>query len=159
MQQILIRDTITTEDITQIIARHRIVYEEEYNFDGSFGDYVAETLVGTIEHLWIAESDGKFIGCIGLVETNEQTAQLRWLLIEPEVRGRGIAKVLMQKFLDYCKVKKYENIFLWTVNKLAAARIVYERLGFQLTEQKPEELLWGQLLIEQRWDLSLEMHR
>ncbi len=159
MQQIVIRDTISAEDITTIIARHRIVYENEYSFDESFGDYVAETLAEKFEHLWIADRDGKFLGCIGMVETNKQTAQLRWLLIEPEVRGRGVGKALMQEFLDYCKIKKYANIFLWTVNKLVAARIVYERLGFQLTEQKPEKLLWGQLLIEQRWDLSLEMYR
>jgi N-acetylglutamate synthase-like GNAT family acetyltransferase len=159
MPGIIIRDHITAEDIEHIIARHRILYEREFGFDSTFGDYVARSLQEKPERIWISEHDGKFAGCVGLVEPDDQTAQLRWFLVEPEMRGMGIGKELMQKFMDYCNAKQYEQIFLWTVNKLPAARSIYERYGFQLTEEKPEKMLWGQNLIEQRWDLSLKRNR
>jgi len=159
MLDITIRDHFDEDDRQHIIERHRIIYEEEYGFDQAFGDYVARTLAEKIECIWIAEREGKFIGCIGIVEVDEYTAQLRWLLVEQEARGSGVGKSLMQKFLDYCNEKKYERIYLWTVNKLPTARSMYERLGFHLTEEKPEKLLWGQNLIEERWDLSLERNR
>lgn len=159
MTEIIIRDQIKPEDIALIIDRHRVIYGEEFGFDQTFADYVTETLTEGIEHLWIAEWNGKFAGCIGVVEADTGVGQLRWLLVEPEARGNGVGKALMLQFLDFSQVKKYKTLFLWTVNKLSAARVIYERFGFQLREQKPEKLLWGQKLIEQRWDLSLGSNR
>jgi GNAT superfamily N-acetyltransferase len=159
MAEITIRDEFTPKDRIKIIDRHRALYETEFGFNAEFGDYVASSLAEPIEHLWIAERDGAFIGCIGLVEANAHTAQLRWFLIEPAARGLGLGKILMQSLLDYCSQKGYETIFLWTVNRLPAARAIYERFGFKLREQKPERLLWGQNLSEERWDLSLGENR
>lgn len=159
MKGIVIRDQFDDDDIKQIIERHRVIYEEEYGFARSFGEYVADSLTENVEHLWIAERNGKFVGCIGLVEPGENTGQLRWFLVEPEARGSGVGKALMQKLLDRCKEKQYEGIFLWTVNKLPAARSIYERFGFKLTEKKPEKLLWGQNVIEERWDLPIQSGR
>ena len=159
MQDFILRQDITTGDIDLIIERHRILYEKEFGFDSGFGDYVAETLEGKIGRIWIAEHLGTFAGCIGVVEADAATAQLRWFLIEPEARGSGLAKMLMRELLRYCEEKGYEKILLWTVNKLPAAKAVYKRYGFTLTERKPEALLWGQNLIEERWDLSLKRNR
>jgi len=156
MLSIIIRDHFTAGDIEHIIARHRKLYEDEYGFNNKFGDYVALSLSGKIERIWIAEQNGRFLGCIGLVETDKETAQLRWLLVEPEARGSGLGKNLMNTFLDHCREKKYMKVFLWTVDKLPAARALYERFGFVLTEERPETTLWGQRLKEQRWDLSLQ---
>jgi N-acetylglutamate synthase-like GNAT family acetyltransferase len=159
MTVVTIRDQFNKGDIKQIIERHRAIYEKEYGFDRSFGDYVADSLTRNVEHLWIAERNGKFVGCIGLIEADEKTGQLRWFLVEPDAQGSGVGKVLMQKLLDRCKEKQYGGIFLWTVNKLPAARSIYERFGFKLTQKKPEKLLWGQNLIEERWDLSMKSDR
>ncbi len=159
MQGVTIRHDISSEDIDHIIARHRILYEKESGFDRSFADYVARSLEGKPERIWIAEQGGTFAGCIGIVEADKQTAQLRWFLVEPEARGSGIGKSLMQTLLEYCTEKEYERIFLWTVNTLPAAKAIYERYGFQPAEQKPETMLWGQKLIEERWDLSLKRNR
>jgi GNAT superfamily N-acetyltransferase len=159
MQGLVIRHEITKDDIDQIINRHLILYEEEFGFDSTFSDYVAKSLEGKPERIWIAEQNGRFAGCVGIVEADKYTAQFRWFLVEPEARGIGIGKFLMQELLDYCDAKGYNRIFLWTVNKLPTAKAVYERYGFMLTEQKPEKKLWGQYLIEERWDLSLKRNR
>lgn len=151
-----IRAHYTAGDIAHIIERHRKLYEEEYGFNNEFGDYVAVSLSGKIERIWIAEQKGTFLGCIGLVESDNETAQLRWLFVEPEARGSGLGKNLMNVFLDHCRQKEYKKVFLWTVDKLSPARTLYERFGFVLSEEKPETTLWGERLREQRWDLSLQ---
>lgn len=38
---------------------------------------------------------------------------------------------------------------------MTTARRLYGKFGFQLTETKEEQLLWGQRLVEERWDLEL----
>jgi len=159
MSEIKIRTEIQLGDIELIIKRHRVLYENEFGFNSEFGNYVATTLAGKIERLWIAEQSGEFAGCIGLVKISQRVGQLRWLLVEPGTRGNGLGKKLMDELLEYCKNKRYDLVFLWTVNKLPAARKLYEFFDFQLVEEKPESMLWGKLLKEQRWDLSLNANR
>jgi GNAT superfamily N-acetyltransferase len=159
MAEVEIRDRIAPEDIRRIIERHRNLYETEFGFDQEFAQYVEESLKGKIEHIWIAEYNNEFAGCVGIVEADFLTAQLRWFLVEPTARGKGVGTLLMEKLLEHCHEKKYERIILWTVNTLSSARAVYEKFGFTLTEEKPEKDLWGQKLIEQRWDLSLKRNR
>ena len=157
--EISIRTEIQPGDIERIIEQHRILYEEEFGFNSDFSDYVATTLAGNIERIWIAEQNGEFAGCIGIVEVEKKNVQLRWLLVEPSARGNGLGQKLMYELLEYCNNKSYDLIFLWTVNKLPAARKLYELFAFQLVEENPESILWGQLLKEQRWDLSLNANR
>ena len=150
-----IRNDIHSGDIERIVARHRVLYEKEFGFDHEFGDYVEKTLNDPYEKIWIAELDGTFAGCIGLVETDAKTVQLRWFLVEPEARGKGVGKKLITAFLDYSRLKKYDNIYLWTVNILPAARKIYEEFGFYMAESKPKTMLWGKNLSEQRWEFNL----
>jgi GNAT superfamily N-acetyltransferase len=158
MPEIVIRSDNRSGDKENIIARHRILYETEFGFNSDFGDYVEESLNDQYERIWIAECDGKFAGCIGLVVV-DSTAQLRWFLVEPRVRGMNIGRQLLKTLIGFCKERNYSNIFLWTVDELHAARKLYEEFGFSLTETLPKRFLWGKSITEQRWDLSLEPNR
>ncbi|OGO77428.1 MAG: MarR family transcriptional regulator [Clostridiales bacterium GWB2_37_7] len=149
------------KDIAYVIDRHRSLYEAEFGFTSEFGDYVEEYVNKFVAHhdksketLWIAEENGAAVGVIAIVKVDDITAQLRWFLIEPELRGRGLGHRLMDAAIDYCKEKGYKHIFLWTVNILEPARHLYNAHGFSLTECKEHEL-WGHHLVEERWDLSL----
>lgn len=148
------------EDIEYIINRHRALYEIEYGFTSEFGDYVEEYVRKFMKHhdedkeiIWIAEEKGMPVGVIAIVRVDDTTAQLRWFLIEPELRGRGLGHKLMETAIGFCKVKGYKHVFLWTVNILEPARHLYKEHGFSLTEYKEHEL-WGHQLTEERWDLS-----
>ena len=93
-------------------------------------------------------------GSIAIVEANAEEAQLRWLLLMPELRGRGIGKRLVQEAIDFSREKKYSSIFLWTVDGLPESAALYRAAGFQLTREEPR-LLWGANVVEQRFDLAL----
>jgi N-acetylglutamate synthase-like GNAT family acetyltransferase len=43
--------------------------------------------------LWLAERDGRVVGCIAIVEADATTAQLRWFLVVPQERGAGLGGV------------------------------------------------------------------
>jgi DNA-binding MarR family transcriptional regulator/GNAT superfamily N-acetyltransferase len=152
--------TFEPKDIPYIIDRHRVLYENEFGFTSEFGDYVEEYVNKFKEHhdpskesILIAEENGQQVGVIAIVKVDDITAQLRWFLIEPEIRGRGLGHKLMDAAINFCKDKGYQHVFLWTVHILEPARHLYSAHGFSLTQCKTHEL-WGHQLTEERWDLS-----
>ncbi len=147
-------------DAGYVAYRHGVLYAREYGFDHVFEKYVLQSLSKFLEEpakgeIWMAEVGGVIAGFIGLVEIDKTTAQLRWFLMEPEFRGIGLGRRLMETLMDYCRQKGYTHIMLWTFKGLDAAVHLYQKDGFTLTEEK-ENHEWKDLLIEQRWDLALK---
>jgi len=106
-------------DAGYIAYRHGVLYAREYGFDHVFEKYVLQSLSKYMENpvkgeIWAAEYCGMIAGFIGLVEIDETTAQLRWFLIEPEFRGAGLGRRLVETLLNHCRQKGYRHIFLWT---------------------------------------------
>jgi len=61
-----IRDYYISDDIKLMIEKQRAFYAETHGWDDSFLDYLHETFDADIENIWIAESAGRFAGCVGL---------------------------------------------------------------------------------------------
>jgi GNAT superfamily N-acetyltransferase len=161
MNSVVIR-TYEAKDVDYVIRRHRELYEEEYKFSKEFSDYVEKYVLKfheyhdeTKENMWIAEVDGKASGVVALVNVDDDTAQLRWFLIEPEFRGRGLGRKLLETLLEFCREKGYKHILLWTVNILEAARHLYGSYGFKLTESVENKSWTDDVIFEERWDLFL----
>jgi len=157
-QSIHIRNNIKPSDIEEIISLHGILYSQEYGFDKAFEQYVAKPLCAfakshtTREKIWIVEQRDIIQGCIAVVKSDETKAQLRWFLVHPHFRGKGIGKKLINEAIQFAKENSYASIFLWTVNILEIANKIYTTAGFQLTEEKAH-IIWGKYLIEQRYEL------
>jgi DNA-binding MarR family transcriptional regulator/GNAT superfamily N-acetyltransferase len=146
-------------DVGYIAYRHGVLYAQEYGLDQVFERYVLTSLTKFLENqsagnIWIAEFGGNIIGFIGIVGIDQETAQLRWFLIEPEFRGTGLGRRLMTVAIDYCKEKQFKRVFLWTFQGLDAARHLYEKFGFTPSELV-ENNTWKHQVIEERWNLTL----
>ena len=76
---------------------------------------------------------------------------LSLFLIRPEYRGMGLGGHLMGLFMDHLWARGYASSYLWTTHELSAAKSLYERHGFRLTEEK-ESTAFGKPLREQRYD-------
>jgi peptidyl-dipeptidase Dcp len=159
LSEITIRTDIRPGDLGMITYLHGILYQDEYQHGVSFESIVAgglhefySTYNPTNERLWIAEDNGKMIGCL-LLKNRGETAQLRYFLIEPEYRGIGLGNKLLQLFIDFAKACKYKSAYLWTTNELDKAHHLYQKIGFTLTAEKPSTG-FGKPLIEQRYDLA-----
>ena len=159
-QKIQIR-TCKPGELSYISYLHCLVYEKEYDFDHTFEYYLldamAEYLKGSESkgNVWVVDNDGTVGGSIAIVEKEGNTAQLRWFILTPELRSLGLGKKLMETALEYCRAKKYDKVFLWTVAHLEAARHLYEQYGFSKMEEIAHSI-WGQDIVEERWDLDLK---
>jgi GNAT superfamily N-acetyltransferase len=148
-------------DIGYITYRHAMFYSQTYGFDVTFDAYVASGLSQYImqydsqkEHLWVVEEGTTPVGSLAIVKKKDEVAQLRWFLVEPQARGRGLGKKLLHEAIAFCKRKNYQKIILWTISNLYAARQLYEQFGFQVTNNKTHQI-WGQELTEELWEIGL----
>jgi N-acetylglutamate synthase-like GNAT family acetyltransferase len=158
---IQIRSDLRPGDIGAIIYLHGILYAREYGFDHTFEPYVAAPLAGFVknytdrERIWIVEKQGQVVGSIAIVQHSQNQAQLRWLILDPAVRGLGIGKRLVEKAVDFCRASGYASIFLWTIDFLGAALKLYRAAGFELTDTNTHPV-WGRILTEERYELKLK---
>jgi len=156
-----VRHQIRAGDIGCITHLHGVLYAEEFGYDQSFKAYVAEGLGRFVQsfrpdrdRLWVAEAGGKIIGSIAIVSVSEKEAQLRWFLVHPKYRGRGLGRLLIEEAVGFCGECGYGNVFLLTTSELGVARHLYTSVGFRKTEQTTHRI-WGKEVTEERYDLGL----
>jgi len=150
-----------TGDVAYVCARQAVVYSEEFGWDGSYEGLAAE--IGgkflqdfdpATECCWIAERDGRIIGSVFVVDAGNGVAQLRLLYVEPEARGLGVGRLLVDQVIRFSRDKRYRKVRLWTQSELVAARGIYASAGFVLTESKPHHS-FGKDLVGEYWELAL----
>src|SRR5436190_24090013 len=125
---IKIRTNIKPGDLGFVMHRHGKIYEEEYNYGVSFETYVGGGLYEfyknynpDLDRVWICEHENKIIGFLLLMHRENNTAQLRYFYLEPEYRGIGLGKKLMNLFMEFLIENKYSSAYLWTTHELNAA--------------------------------------
>jgi len=161
---VTLRTDLRPGDIGSLVRLHGVTYAREHGFDTTFEAYVAGPLSGFVlaasprERLWIAEREGRIAGCVAIVAASENEAQLRWFLVEPSERGRGLGTRLLREAVAFCRERGYRSVFLWTVSALADAARLYERAGFRKVEEKPSRR-WGVDVVEERYLLLLDAPR
>jgi peptidyl-dipeptidase Dcp len=74
--------------------------------------------------------------------------------LEPDFRGLGLGKKLMELFMQFLFEKRYRATYLWTTNEQSNAISLYKKYGFVLTEEK-DSSAFGKPLREQRYDLTI----
>jgi GNAT superfamily N-acetyltransferase len=158
---ISIRHHLLPGDVGCITYLHAVLYAPEQGWDHTFDSYVAIPLAqfamrcSPQERIWIMEKEGRIVGSAAIVKASEKIAQLRWLLLRPEERGRHYGRRLVEEALQFCREAGYSSVFLWTVSTLPAAAGLYRSVGFQETEKVAHEL-WGSLVTEVKYELELK---
>ena len=119
---------------------------------------------------WVAPSDPesdprRIIGVIGVDEVDPGallaldspisaaiqpygTMQLKFLRVDPDFRGQGIGRLLVERVLRWCEVQEKGSIILNTSSPQHTARRLYESMGFReidCTYLGEFELVWYKL--------------
>jgi GNAT superfamily N-acetyltransferase len=149
-------------DLGWIVRAHGELYAREHGWDLSFEAMVARIVADLVdEHdpardrIWIAELDGRPVGCIACVHGDDAgTAKLRLLLVDPAARGRGLGSRLVDECIAFARTTGARRMVLFTVDVLVAARRIYEAAGFVLVDSTPGAG-WGVPVVEQTWALEL----
>ncbi|MFE9765526.1 GNAT family N-acetyltransferase [Streptomyces sp. NPDC005808] len=149
-------------DLGWIVQRNAALYAAEYGWNTDYEGLVARIVADFaedhdphLERVWIAELDGRRVGCVMCVRDDAPAAaRLRLLLVEPDARGLGIGDQLVTAVRDFARGVGYHDLVLWTNDVLTAARRVYQRHGFVLVSEKPHRS-FGADLVGQDWRLDL----
>jgi len=151
----------TETDLNYIVESHCRIYQQEYKFDDSFNEFMMDSLNKFLrnkndkkENIWVVDQEGILMGSIGIVKVSDDISQLRWFLLEPDQRGKGLGNQLIQEAIKFCKDNHYKTIILWTNKSLHAARKLYEKNGFKVSEVK-KSYLSNQEIIEEKWEILL----
>jgi GNAT superfamily N-acetyltransferase len=146
-------------DMGWVVHRHGVLYAREYGWDERFEGLVAGIVADFVagfdakrERCWIAEKDGAPVGSVFVVKADARTAQLRLLLIEPAVRGRGLGKRLVQACIRFARAQGYRKLVLWTQSELRAARAIYGAAGFE-RKKTERHAKFGVRMTGEYWEL------
>jgi GNAT superfamily N-acetyltransferase len=144
---ISVRDELRAGDLGSIVALHGTCYEALPGFGLAFEAYVARTVAeyildaGAKGRIWIAERDGRLVGCTAIVLRDEDRGQLRWVLVDQSARGLGLGKRLVNNALQFCRDNGCKEVFLETTDGLPESQALYDALGFEIVSHE-SEILW-----------------
>ncbi len=153
-------------DLGWVVQAHGEVYATEFGWDSSFEALVARIVADYAtdhdparEAAWIAEVDGRRVGCAFCVadrgpRADGSTALLRILLVHPDGRGHRLGERLVDTCVDFARAAGYARLRLWTNHPLAAARHIYLRRGSALVHEEPHHS-FGVDLTGQTYELAL----
>lgn len=150
-------------DYGWVVSRHGALYAEEMGWNSAIESYCARVVADYVdkydprrENAWIAEVDGSPVGSIFCVksEGDEQTAQLRLLLVEPSTRGMGIGSRLVEECVRFARQAGYRRMVLFTTEMQRDAARLYLKAGFELVE-RVEGDQFGPTIDEQFYAMDL----
>lgn len=149
-------------DIGWVVHRHGALYHEEYGWDLSFEALVAKVAGEFVERFdpardccRIADADGRVVGSAFVVGTQDPgVAKLRLVYVEPEMRGTGLGRRLVEACMAFARQAGYRRMTLWTNDPLVAARRLYQRLGFAMVASEPVTA-FGHAMMSETWERDL----
>jgi DNA-binding MarR family transcriptional regulator/GNAT superfamily N-acetyltransferase len=148
-------------DLGWVVHRQAALYTQEYGWDGQFEAMLADIAAQFIRNFdprreasWIAEREGVVVGAAFLVRVSHDLAKLRMLYVEPEARGLGIGRRLVEECIRFARQAGYRRITLWTNDILTAARRIYQQAGFRLVAEERHHS-FGHDLVGENWELDL----
>ena len=144
-----VRTTLRAGDLGRIVELHGAVYDPLDGFGLHFEAFVSRTIAEFVlddsanGQIWLAERDGQLVGCTAIVLREGGRGQLRWVVVDPLERGRGLGKQLVNAALQYCREQSCDSVFLETTDGLKESQTMYEKLGFTVTSHTVADLWDG----------------
>ncbi|KAL7880524.1 hypothetical protein SRHO_G00027780 [Serrasalmus rhombeus] len=104
----------------------------DYAFHTDMADIEAYYMKPTGSCFWVAVLEGKVVGIVAAQGREEDnTVELRRMSVDSRFRGKGIAKALGRRVLEFAMLNNYSAVVLGTTAVKMAAHKLYESLGFQ----------------------------
>lgn len=154
-------------DLGRIVSAHGEVYGREFGWPGAgFEAAVAEGLGAFArsyparaalggDRVWIAERAGVYAGSVAVQEIDPgRKAQLRWLIVAPAARGRGLGGRLAAAVVAHCRGRGLATVRLFTTPHQGAAIALYRQLGFRKIGEEPHDG-WGFATVLEWYELTL----
>ena len=89
--------------------------------------------------VWVALVDERVVGTVSAVPKGE-SLYVRGMGLAPAARGRGIGELLLRRVEGFASEHGFVRLFLSTTPFLSRAIRLYERHGFERTDEGPDNL-------------------
>ena len=103
----------------------------------------SDTILNRLDEgpIWVAEreEDAVIVGTVAAV-ARERGLYIRSMAVLPSARGHQIGEALFAQVERFAAARGHMRLFLSTTPFLARAIRLYERLGFQQSDEGPHEL-------------------
>ena len=157
-----IRTGGSADDVNELVRVNGEVFEPEYALSPSFAGDMAVQLAELRRSGWPGEREGLLDGRAGRAGRRRRhaadlgggLARLGHLALQPEARGTGAGRRLVETVLEAARAAGYERVELMTFSALTDARELYRRAGFEMTSSE-HVVRWGRELDWERWELAL----
>jgi N-acetylglutamate synthase-like GNAT family acetyltransferase len=158
-----IRTEVRPGDLGAICEQHARLYAAEVHFDQSFEADCLESLARRARGSWpaapefsaILDRDGTLVGSAMLTDEGNGRGELRFLLVEPELRCQGLGRQLVAAVIAHARDSGFGRITLESCSDLVASAALFRQQGFRIvsTQTGPR---WGRAeLITEFWELAL----
>ena len=131
-------ETLVTRDFGLLLDKYDPQCDQLIRAENRHGD-----IVGTL----VVEASGH----------PQDVARIRFFVLASCAQGQGLGQAMLAQALETCRQRGQNKLFLTTFKGLDAARTLYERAGFTLTQEFDDDD-WGEGSQEVRYDLDLEHH-
>lgn len=96
--------------------------------DGKLLPRTLDELGELLDSFFIAEYDGKIIGCAALEIYNRKLSEIRSLAVDPAMQGAGVGKKLVQACLDLAHERQ-----IFEVMAISSSEAFFKACGFDFT--------------------------
>lgn len=94
--------------------------------------HIATSFAGWKGHFWVAERDGRIVGCIGFTPAHEPGGiELKKLYVAASERQTGLGSRLTDRVVEAARARGARFIDLWSDTKFETAHHFYEHRGFK----------------------------
>jgi len=135
--------------------------------DGNFDEEYAAMLRASAQRdseaeLWLAVEAGRILGCVTWcpvgspyreLATNDTQGEFRGLAVDPEARGRGVGRALVEHCLDLARKDGLHEVVLCSLPEMKTAHRLYESLGFS----RRSEMDWTPVAGVTLWAFSIRI--
>jgi putative acetyltransferase len=133
---LVITEAINPESLT-LVRRLFEEYARSLDTDLGFQDFSGELagLPGSYappQGRLLLALDGQVpAGCVALRQLDGEICEMKRLYVRPQYRGTGLGRLLAERVIAEAKLAGYRQMRLDTLPSMAAARVLYQQLGFR----------------------------
>ena len=156
-----LRREVRPGDAEAIVDLHRRVYSVEYAMEEPFVEGVAQTVTEACERgwpegggAWLVDGAEGLAGCLGLTAEGNGAGKIRWVVLQPELRGLGLGRRMITEAVDEARRLGMTRLELHTFAALTTAGAIYKELGFEVVGAEEMDA-WGPRITYQHYLLNL----
>jgi putative acetyltransferase len=124
------RTTSSSPDFQSLV---KLLDKELAAYNGSDNDYYSSfNTIENIKYAVVVYNDEIPVGCGAIKKYSEDTAEVKRMYVNPDFRGRGTGKIILDELEKWALELNYKYLILETGSGLKPAITLYTNYGFEV---------------------------